>query len=413
MPTTNFKNSSGTDIGDALVEKSYLMDRYPELADTFKQAGLWSWGYNASGQLGDNTYTTRSSPVQTAAGGTNWKMVTAGGYVTSAIKTDGTLWSWGYGYYGQIGNNTSGFTNYPSPVETVSGGTNWKAVSNVYLHTMAIKTDGTLWTWGYNFYGNLGDGTTTYRSSPVQISGGGTNWKELATGTSSANGAAIKTDGTLWIWGKGRDGYGNLGIGPSGVGVDKSTPVQIAGTTWRQISIGYNHTLATKTDNTLWAWGSEDNGQLGLGNTQTPRSTPVQVPGTTWKRVSCGNYHTAAIKTDGTLWCWGQNWYGQLGNGVNSGQYGVNGSPVQTIAGGTNWKLVVGAYYNTIAIKTDGTLWGWGKNDYYNLGDGTTTARSSPVQMFPGSYWMQITGAGAVMVSGIRDDSADIFGNNL
>jgi hypothetical protein len=279
---------------------------------------------------------------------------------------------------------------------------------------MAIKTDGTLWTWGYNFYGNLGDGTTTYRSSPVQISGGGTNWKELATGTNSANGAAIKTDGTLWIWGKGSE-YGNLGIGPSGVGVNKNTPVQIAGTTWRQISIGFNHTLATKTDNTLWAWGSEDSGQLGLGNTQTPRSTPVQVPGTTWKRVSCGNYHTAAIKTDGTLWCWGQNYYGHLGRGTKDAttQSGVNGSPVQTLAGGTNWKVVVAAYYNTMAIKTDGTLWGWGKNDYYNLGDGTTTDRSSPVQMFPGSYWMQVAGAGAVMVSGIRDGSADIFGNTL
>jgi len=410
MPTTNFKNSSGTDIGNTLVEKSYLFDRYPELADTFRQAGLWTWGYGGYGNLGDNTTTTKSSPVQTVAGGTNWKEVSSSGYTGFGIKTDGTLWSWGYGYYGQLGNGTGSFGgSTSSPVQVP--GTTWKQIQAPDTNIFALKTDDTLWAWGYNNVGQLGDGTTTNRSSPVQITG---TWKHIGIGGGDSRGLAIKTDGTLWSWGRG-SAYGTLGIGSSGVGVDKNTPVQISGggTNWRQASWGYDFCSAIKTDNTLWTWGNESKGQLGLGNTQTPRSTPVQVPGTTWKTISCGNYHAAAIKTDGTLWTWGQNWYGQLGDGNNTGQYGINGSPVQTIAGGTNWRIISAGYYNTMAVKTDGSLWAWGRANYGGHGDSVAVQRSSPIQIFSGSNsWKSIANKGEGAMA-IRDDSADIFGNNL
>jgi alpha-tubulin suppressor-like RCC1 family protein len=141
---------------------------------------LWTWGRNFYGQLGDNTTADKSSPIQTIASGTNWKLV-AGGYShTAAIKTDGTLWLWGRNSYGGLGDST--ITPKSSPVQTVSGGTNWKLVGGGRYHTTSIKTDGTLWTWGHNQYGNLGDNTVTHRSSPIQTVSGGTNWIQVAGG---------------------------------------------------------------------------------------------------------------------------------------------------------------------------------------------------------------------------------------
>ena len=136
--TTNYVNSAGVDIGTPLVPKSYVMDLYPELANTFRFAGLWTWGYNNFGQLGDNTTAAKSSPVQTVAGGTIWKSVAGGQFHTAAIKTDGTLWLWGHNYYGQLGVNS--ITPNSSPVQTIAAGTNWKLVAGGAYHTAAITS---------------------------------------------------------------------------------------------------------------------------------------------------------------------------------------------------------------------------------------------------------------------------------
>ena len=397
MPKTGYINSSGVDIGDNLVPKSYLIDRYPELADTFRFAGLWTWGDNVYGQLGDNTITDRSSPVQTIAGGTNWKSVGCGYYHTAAIKTDGTLWSWGRNTYGQLGDNTQ--TDKSSPVQTIATGTNWKSVAGGKYHTAAIKTDGTLWTWGYNGSGQLGDNTQINKSSPVQTIAAGTNWKSVAGG--SYHTAAIKTDGTLWSWGY--NFHGELG---DNTATGKNSPVQTiaAGTNWKSVACGYYHTAAIKTDGTLWLWGVNIFGQLG-DNTGTNQSSPVQTiaAGTNWKSVGCGYYHTAAIKTDGTLWLWGYNAYGELGDNTTTGK----SSPVQTISSGTNWKLVACGSYHTTAIKIDGTLWSWGRNDIGQLGDNTITQRNSPVQTISsGTNWKQVS-CGGDHTAAIRDDSND------
>ena len=161
-----------------------------DLIDRFAVGGLWSCGRNNNGQLGDSTITGRSSPVQTIAGGTNWKQVATGYYHTAAIKTDGTLWSWGRNQFGQLGDST--ITGRSSPVQTITGGTNWKQVACTRSNTAAIKTDGTLWTWGFNIFGQLGDITNTDKSSPVQTITGGTNWKQVSCGYS--NTIAIKDD---------------------------------------------------------------------------------------------------------------------------------------------------------------------------------------------------------------------------
>jgi hypothetical protein len=343
---------------------------------------LMRWGRNGSGQLGDNTVVKKSSPVQTIAYGANWKSVFCGFTHTVAVKSDGTLWTWGSNAtYGQLGDNTVAAKS--SPVQTIAFGTNWKQVSAGYQSTAAIKTDGTLWLWGNNTYGNLGDNTTVRKSSPIQTIAGGTNWKQVACGYRHT--AAIKADGTLWCWGY--NAYGALG---NNTITNRSSPVQtVTGeTNWKQVSGGQYHSAAIKNDGTLWCWGYNNAGQLG-DNTTAHKSSPVQTTayGTNWKQVYSGAYHCTAIKTDGTLWAWGNN-SGTLGDNTISNK----SSPVQTIAFGTNWKQVSGGTYHTAAIKTDGTLWCWGWNDDGELGDNTATnSYSSPVQtILYGQNWKSV-----------------------
>ena len=375
-----------------LIEK--LLAINPTVSEALKY--LFMSGLNSSGGLGDNSITNRSSPVQTIAGGTNWSQVSCGYSITfsrnntAAIKTDGTLWTWGFNGYGQLGTNDR--VHRSSPVQTVSGGTNWKQVSAGGETTAAIKTDGTLWLWGFSNQGQLGDNTIANKSSPVQTVSGGTNWKQVSCGT--AHNAAIKTDGTLWLWGF--NGSGRLGDNTI---TNKSSPVQTVsgGTNWSQVSAGDLYTAAIKTDGTLWTWGDNSSGQLG-DNSRTSRSSPVQTVsgGTNWKQVSAGSgggspYCIAAIKTDGTLWTWGFNGFGQLGDNSRTSR----SSPVQTVAGGTNWNSIEIAAA-AAAIKTDGTLWTWGLNGNGQLGDNTIANKSSPVQTVSGgTNWKQVSTSGA------------------
>ena len=200
---------------------------------------LWTWGNNQFGKLGIDDTVNRSSPVTIAGGGTTWKQVSAGSRHAAAIKTDGTLWLWGINNNGHLGDDTN--VSKLSPITTAGGGTDWSQVSAGGYHTAAIKTDGTLWTWGNNTYGRLGDNTTTTRSSPITTAGGGTNWKEVSTGVYGSHTAAVKTDGTLWTWGYnalGRLGTGNL--------TSRSSPGTTAGggTNWSQVSAGADFTAA-------------------------------------------------------------------------------------------------------------------------------------------------------------------------
>jgi len=374
---------------DGDLESAFVSD--PAIIDQFAKTGsLWAWGKNSSGQLADGTTTTRSSPVQTVAAGTNWSLVSGAGQywggAAGGIKTDGTLWMWGENgqyYYGRVGDGTT--TSRSSPVQIA--GTTWKQLSCGGRHTAAIKTDGTLWAWGVNNNGGVGDGGTVPKSSPVQTSIGGNTWKMVSCSGYHST-AAIKTDGTLWTWGR-----FNTVINTNFSAADKYTPVQAGSeTTWKQVSLGYIHGGAIKTDGSLWMWEDNSAPYAALGDgTTTTRYSPVQTiaGGNNWKQVSCGSYLTGAIKTDGTLWMWGMNSAGGLGDGTNVNK----SSPVQTISAGTNWKMVSAGYYMCTAIKTDGTLWCWGENYNGGLGDNTSTnSKSSPVQTAAGgTNWKQVS----------------------
>jgi len=377
----------GADFDDVFLKDYAVLDE-------FVGAGSgWAWGRNNYSQLGDNTGTTRSSPVQISGGATNWKEIGGGTTDSAGLKTDGTLWSWGRSGYGGLGIGGSGALLRSTPVQ-IGANTTWTKLVKSIEHGHAIKTDGTLWAWGYNPLHNLGDGTATDRFSPIQI-GTSNNWADLSkNGTSTYTRHAIKTDGTLWGWGL--QNYGK--IGDNSV-TRRSTPVQIgANTTWKQVSNGYTLTTAIKTDGTLWTWGDNTHGQLG-DNTRTSRSSPVQTisAGNSWRQVAAGWNFAAAIKTDGTLWTWGLGSSGQLGN---NGIASVS-SPVQTVAGGTNWKQVSTSELAVAAIKTDGTLWTWGDNAWGKLGTNNLTTYSSPVQTVAGGTNWKIVQTGKFQTFGV------------
>jgi alpha-tubulin suppressor-like RCC1 family protein len=336
---TTVSKSSPVQVGSLTNWKQVSTGGHWQTTMVKTDGTLWGCGYNTTGCLGDGTTTQRSSPVQVGLL-TNWKQVAAGGKHSAAVKTDGTLWTYGANAQGQLGDNTA--TGNSSPNQTIAAGTNWKQVACGYFHTLAVKTDGTLWTWGYNLFGQLGNTSTATTSSPAQLPSPLTNWSQVSGGRSHS--AAVKTDGTLWTWGS--NAAGQLG---DGTGVAKSSPVQTvaAGTSWKQVACGYAHTAAVKTDGTLWTWGNNPFGQLGYGTGTTFTSSPAQVGSlTNWKQVAAGRDFTAAIKTDGTLWTFGDDTLGQLGNGANTTNIS---SPIQ-VGSLTTWKQVGVSYTSFMAI---------------------------------------------------------------
>ena len=347
---------------------------------------LWGWGVNNTTfpALGDGTTINRSSPVQIGALA-DWSNIACSFIHSLAIKTDGSLWAWGRNLYsGNLGDGTT--INRSSPVQ-IGGLTDWRFASGGRFHSHAIKTNGTLWAWGgSNFYlnpGLLGDGTTIGKSSPIQI-GALTDWAII--GVAREHTLAVKTDGTLWAWGD--NGKGRLGLGDIN---DRSSPVQVGSLTdWVSIAGDRASSLAIKTDGSLWSWGSPSFGQLGDGTTIN-RSSPVQIGALTdWAKIAGGYFHSLAVKTDGTLWAWGKGTEGRLGDGT----FITRSSPVQ-IGATTDWSDVSAGEFHSLAIKTDGTIWAWGRNFYGELGDGTNIRRNSPIQIGATTDWLSLkSGAG-------------------
>ena len=306
---------------------------------------LWSAGYNSGGQMGVNDRTTRSSPTQVGTDTTWSTSAVISRFSPIVPKTDGTLWSWGKNNHGQLGLNQTNNLELSSPAQIL--GTTWSSVAGLGNRVLALKTNGTLWSWGYNEVGQTGSNDRTKRSSPNQV-GTDTSWSKLpVAGQEDANGAsaAIKTDGTLWVWGD-QYFYGQLGLNQVGAtGGRYSSPTQIPGTTWSNIATGKKATMATKTDGTLWVMGTNEFGTLGQnegpGSTSGARSSPTQIPGTTWDgtqmRLPNNGEAMMAMKTDGTLWGWGNNGNGKLGHNNET----LYSSPVQVpgtweaIGGGT------------------------------------------------------------------------------
>jgi len=395
---------------------------------------LWAWGDNSSGQFG-NGISSSGSPTPVKIGNdTDWAAVSAGAFHSLAVKTDGSLWACGYNYRGQLGDGTR--TNRLSFVR-IGIESNWSQISagqSSNGHSLAIKTDGSLWTWGYNIFGQLGDGTTIDRLAPIRIA---TGWKQVCAGTEHT--LAIKTDGSLWTWG--RNNNGQLGDGttvtryaPVRIGFDtnwtkvsaysSSLAVKSSGSlwilgvngpeqigtdsNWVQASMGINHSLAVKADGSLWAWGTNSSGQLGDGTVYS-KSLPVQIGvDVGWMEVSAGYTYSMAVRMDGSLWAWGNNEFGQLGNSAMLNQY----SPVKIDETNSDWVQVASGMTHSLAVKSDGSLWAWGDNTSGKVGDGTTIARPAPVRIGVENNWMQVSAGYHHSLAVKSDGSLWAWGNN-
>ena len=309
---------------------------------------LWSWGYNGARQLGANmpSYCVKCTPVQEYCSATNWCTVYGSGIAAIlALKTDGTLWGWGSGQCGVLA--TGDVSNKLYPTQDITSSTTWSKISMFKYGTGGIKSDGTLWNWGQNNYGQSGINCIVPPnfSSPVQEYTSSTNWCNLKADSDYR--LALKTDGTMWNWGY--NWCGALGLG-STVPTQVSSPVQevSSSTNWCAVS----RSSGIKTDSTLWWWGYNASG-IGFQNNTTNYSSPSQeiTSSTNWCFLHATNAQTFGIKTDGTLWGGGANTCGSLGDNTVT----QRSSPVQEASSATDWCSVDAGgfiYLSTMALKT-------------------------------------------------------------
>ncbi len=322
-----------------------------------------------------------------------WESISAGYEHTCAMKTDNTVWCWGSNSYGQLGNGTHSNSNTPLQViglEDVLG------VSTGYDHSCAVKNDGTVWCWGRNDYGQLGNGTDNLSNTPVQVAGGLSDATMIACG--GVHSCALNSNGGLRCWGMNSQGQ----LGNSSTNASNS-PVIVhhMNEGVRRVSCGGAHTCAVNNDGTAWCWGSNSNGQLGNEEWGGFRTSRVQVKPDNLGSVveiSCGNVHTCASTGEGTAWCWGGNWAGQLGNAT----YVVENTPVQ-VFGLTGVTAVSGGDDHSCAVKSDGTAWCWGGNDAGQLGDGTTEYKNTPV-LVSGLFNVGKISGGQIFTCGVKTD---------
>lgn len=318
----------------------------------------------------------------------SYKNISAGYDNTVALKEDGTVWVWGGNTFGQLGNGENIGSN--TPVESI-GLDNVVSVASGWSSTAVLKSDGTVWTMGYNSYGQLGDGTNKSSNIPVQVKGLSdivsisAGWEHMV---------ALKSDGTVWTWGNNK--YGALG---DGTNYDSSIPVKVDGIeNVIYISAGGASTAVVKSDGTVWGWGDNILGQLGDG-TKNDRNTPVKAKNlSNIISVSMGSGHMMALMDDGTLWATGYNGYGQLGDGT----YNSKDIFVEVI-GLENIVSVAVGHDHTVALKEDGTVMAWGRNDKGYLGDGTTIDSLVPVQVMGLDQIIEIS-AGDYHTVALRED---------
>ncbi|MGI4735907.1 MAG: RCC1 domain-containing protein, partial [Janthinobacterium lividum] len=414
---------------------------------------LYAWGHNRYGQLGNattNSGTYTATPTPTAVAGT-YTQVAAGGSHSLGLRADGSLYAWGYNRYGQLGNATNNDSNTATPTPTLVAGT-YTQVAAGFSHSLGLRADGSLYAWGFNRYGQLGtttnNGTTTANPTPTLVAG---TYAQVAAGSSHSLG--LRADGSLHAWGD--NYYGQLGTTTNnGITTANPTPTLVAGT-YAQVAAGSSHSLglradgslhawgdnyygqlgnatnngtstanpsptatgtalatrslamgsdfglAVRGDGTLWAWGNNAYGQLGIATSTASTTRPVQVgTATDWVQVAAGQYHSLGLRADGTLYAWGYNYYGQLGNATNNGT--TTATPTPTLVAGTYTQVAAGQYHS-LGLRADGTLYAWGSNAYGQLGNATNNGTTTATPTLVAGTYTQVA-AGQYHSLGLRAD---------
>lgn len=371
------------------LEKYFVTEKW--LVDQYIGDSLFLWGDNDYSQLGlgSDDLLDKQFPNQPLFNGNQWKQVICSGYFTVAIKIDGTLWSWGINDFGQLGLNDA--VNRSSPTQ-IGTDKDWKSISCGLRHCVAIKSDGSLWAWGSNSFGQLGLGDTTTRIVPTRV-GTDYDWNYIACGGFQS--LALKHTGSMFSFGD--NDQGQLGLGDT---TNRTSPTQVLiEPYWKMVSTGRKHTVAIHDDGSLWSWGQNIDqlnyptigGLLGLGSSDLLITIPTLIDNNhKWRYVSCGGYHTGAIRENNSLWMWGRNDYGQLG--VND----INSKDVPTEVNGENfliWKQVSCGDLHTLGLKLNATLWFWGDNSNYQSGFLPLTTTSSSIPKFNDTKynWKQIS----------------------
>ncbi|MHB1393064.1 MAG: RCC1 domain-containing protein [Clostridia bacterium] len=364
---------------------------------------IWSWGSNGNGQLGNGGGFFFSKPIRLESMN-NVKQIAASKYFTLAVKDDGTVWAWGNNENGQLGNGTKE-SDY-SPVQ-VKGISDVEKVAAGISHAIAVKKDGTVWTWGSNLSGELGDGTYEGKLIPTQIKGIN-DVKDIAAGNGFS--IAVKNNGSVWVWGN--SGYGEDG---DSIYKNKTIPARVNNfNSAKMVTAGYDHGLALKADRSVWAWGSNEYGQFGYtpDDSVLKKNKAVRVPGILdIMQVSAGYSHNLVLKVNGTVVGWGSNDYGQLG----AVSYGKSHNIYSKLAinGFVDVVVVVAGNNSSFAIKKDGTLWAWGDNSLGQLGTNNTVSSNLPVQVLDMSKVKYVSAGSGYSAAAKQDGTLWVWGSNV
>ena len=386
---------SGTGTGTNVVDIS--AGGYHSLA-LGSNGTLWAWGWNNTGQLGDGTTANRLVPIS-VLNLTNGTFISSGYAHSLALSVDGTNWAWGQNNFGQLGDGTTNSSSLPvitagllPPLIAIAAGGD---------HSLALTIQSNVWAWGRNASGQLGDGTVSNRVTPVAVSGL-SNIVTIASGYSHS--LALDSNGTVWAWGA--NSLGELGDGSVS---NRILPVTVFGlSNVLTIAAGSDHSLAVASDSNVWAWGGNYTGQLGDG-TLTNRNAPVAVSGlSNIIAIAGGGGHSLALQNNGQIWAWGDNTEGQLGQGTLGGSSLV---PV-TVVGLTNGIAISAGYSHSLALTADGTIWAWGLGFQGQLGNGSINTSGLPVVVFgfgvaSTPYTYTITN-GTVIITGYTGAGGDV-----
>ncbi|MDQ2770240.1 MAG: T9SS type A sorting domain-containing protein [Bacteroidota bacterium] len=337
---------------------------------------LWGWGFNLEGMVGNGTQVDAVAPVQLGAA-TTWRRVAAGGFSSAADQTDGSLWIWGDSKDGQTGDPALTVGRFATPVQ-VGTATTWAVPAANPTTGLGIRTDGGLWTWGDDFYADLlGDGPREYRQTVARID---SLAAYIRLSGNDMHTLALRADSSLWAWGDNQ--FGELGDGTT---TSQTAPVAVARGPWKQLATSQNGSLAVRADGTLWAWGNNSYGQLGDGTT-VRRTRPVQVGSDRdWAQVVCSQSATFALRTDGSLWAWGRP--GTFGNGSSSSSNQLTPLRIGTV---TTWVKLAASQNHILALRTDGSLWGWGSS-FGQAGDTQNNYHATPLRIGTATDWTAIT----------------------